>query len=364
MFLSAGRPRQLPLLLLLLLLHIDRLPPSAASAASDPDRPRNLVFILADDLNADWKSDRLSYMPRLKQHFADGGTEFVNHVAAVPVCGPSRSSFVMGRYPHNTGYKTNDDFDSVARFEAIQDRSVGAWLRAAGFHTAFLGKYVNSVASIPSGWSHWGGFIQTYDFYNASGYNMTWADDPAAPPPPPKTVVMTGVHQAEFLPRWLDDQVALALAKERPFFIHVTPVMPHWGTCYGPGAPSDYAPDDPHWEFSLTDPVTGKHYTMPTSPCPSKKHKHAFDGHTNPRIPDLWNQTGTGPHPVWLRKMFYDRPLDAYQVGREDIGFRNRSASLLDLDDMLGDVMDVLERRGVANDTIVVFSSDNGYHLG
>ena len=82
--------------------------------------------MLADDLDADWKSDRLAYMPHLKKHFAEGGVEFVNHVAAVPVCGPSRSSFLRGRYPHNTGYLMNGDVDSVAAFKATSNDTVGA----------------------------------------------------------------------------------------------------------------------------------------------------------------------------------------------------------------------------------------------
>lgn len=327
--------------------------------------PPNILFILADDLNADWKSDRLSYMPNLKKYLAEEGTEFVNHVAAVPVCGPSRSSFIMGRYPHNTGYLTNDDFDSVARFEAIHNESIGKWLRDAGYHTAFLGKYVNSVGSVPSGWSHWGGFINTYDFYNCSGWNMTWSDDPKAPEPEPAVRRETGVHQADFLPRWVEEQMDLAATKNKPFFIHTTPVMPHWGTCYGPDIPeSDYAPDDPHFEFTLTDPITGKHVAYPTSPCPSDKNKHAFDGHSNPRIPGVWNRTGTGPQPAYLRQAFYSKPLDSFAAWREDIGFRNRSASLLDLDDMIGSIMSTLARRKLLKSTIVIFSSDNGYHLG
>ena len=52
------------------------------------------------------------------------------------------------------------------------------------------------------------------------------------------------------------------------------------------------------------------------------------------------------------------------QAAREDIGFRNRSASLLDLDEMLGAIMDGLVTLGVENSTFVIFSSDNGYHLG
>ena len=42
--------------------------------------------------------------PQLEKYFSKGGTYFENHVAAQPVCGPSRSSLLLGRYPHNTGY--------------------------------------------------------------------------------------------------------------------------------------------------------------------------------------------------------------------------------------------------------------------
>ena len=57
-----------------------------------------IVYIMADDLNADWKNDRLAYMPNLKKYFREEGTEFTNHVAAVPVCGPSR--FVLAASSH------------------------------------------------------------------------------------------------------------------------------------------------------------------------------------------------------------------------------------------------------------------------
>jgi len=47
---------------------------------------------------------------------AEDGVEFENHVAAVPVCGPSRSSLLQGRFPHNAGYYFNDDLVSVANW--------------------------------------------------------------------------------------------------------------------------------------------------------------------------------------------------------------------------------------------------------
>ena len=59
---------------------------------------------LADDLNNDYKQDRLAFMPNLAKIKA-AGAHFVNHAAVQPVCGPSRSSLLSGRFPHNVGCK-------------------------------------------------------------------------------------------------------------------------------------------------------------------------------------------------------------------------------------------------------------------
>ena len=91
---------------------------SVTIAASKP----NIVFILADDLNNDYKQDRLSFMPNLGR-IASAGAHFVNHAAVQPVCGPSRSSFLAGRYPHNTGYVCNGDRPSENHFHAIQNNT-------------------------------------------------------------------------------------------------------------------------------------------------------------------------------------------------------------------------------------------------
>lgn len=59
----------------------------------------NILFILADDLNYDLVLNHRSKMPALTKHFIENGVvsvEFFNHVAASPVCGPSRSSLLSG----------------------------------------------------------------------------------------------------------------------------------------------------------------------------------------------------------------------------------------------------------------------------
>eukprot|EP00040_Diaphanoeca_grandis_P028329 m.163845 g.163845 ORF g.163845 m.163845 type:complete len:665 (-) comp31309_c1_seq1:74-2068(-) len=333
--------------------------------SATPSKP-NILFIMADDLNADWKNDRLGYMPNLNKYFKQGGTFFAEHVAAVPVCGPSRSSFLLGRYPHNGGYYFNGDMQSIKNYKAQQNHTLGKWLTDSGYHTAFLGKYVNNFENTVShGWSHWGGFVNTYDFYNASVHDMDWADQ-TSEDPPLKINVMTGVHQADFLGNLTLTEVKKAVAKGLPFFVSVTPVMPHWGTCYGPNIPqSSYAPTDPHFEWNLLGP-DGVVYSMPISPCPSVRHKHKFDGMTNPHIPEIWNKTISGPRPAFMTHAFETIPghLVEFQAEREDVGWRNRSASLLDLDDLIGDIMSGLESMDMLQTTIAFFTSDNGYHLG
>lgn len=74
-----------------------------AAAAVASARP-NIVLILADDLDFDYKQDRLAIMPNLKR-LREEGLHLVNHVAAQPVCGPSRSSLLAGRYPCVGGWQ-------------------------------------------------------------------------------------------------------------------------------------------------------------------------------------------------------------------------------------------------------------------
>ena len=224
---------------------------------------------------------------------------------------------------------------------------------------------MNSMEShVPAGWSRWHGFSSgagTYNYYNATMYdvpNTTTAQRPF------EVRVMTGEHQADFLGRYALQGVAEAAARAAPFYIQINPVMVHWGTCYGPTA---YAPTDPHWEWAApcpagdpgccpSTPVAGNpgHCAVPISPCPSLATAHMFDGLRNPHVPS-YNATESGPVPTFMQHF---KPLTPWEAAREDLGFRNRTASAVDLDRMLGVVLDGLEAAGVADNTFVIFTSD------
>ena len=86
-------------------------------------------------------------MPKLKLHMQDGGARFNAHVADAPQCGPSRSSTLTGRAVHNTKFYINSDPTqaSFVNYAQIQNQTFGTFLTEAGYHTAFLGKYGESL---------------------------------------------------------------------------------------------------------------------------------------------------------------------------------------------------------------------------
>ena len=77
----------------------------AGATAAAADRPPNVLFITADDMNADspgWMGNPLKLTPTLDR-FAATAHRFVNQHVAAPICQPSRSAFMSGRVPHRNG---------------------------------------------------------------------------------------------------------------------------------------------------------------------------------------------------------------------------------------------------------------------
>lgn len=335
-----------------------------ASAGSQP----NIVYILADDLDWDYKQDRLALMPNLLEKVVKKGAHFENHVAAVPVCGPSRSSLLVGRYPHNTGYFANLDRRSLRAYRKIQNNTVGTWLTSAGYHTAFIGKYVNGLETeVASGWNYWGSISShknLYNFYNASSWDVTFDDKGEYPVSEVKDRLWTGIHQADWIPQVAETQIKAAKQKGKPFYLHLTPTMIHYGTCYGPHASeSKYARDDPYWEKQLEqfgcERTKEFHCRLTVSPCVTDRNKKLDKTLVNPHVP-AYNVSATGLLPDAMQL----GPLSDYVSQRQDIGFRNRTGSARDLDDMIGAVLKAVRDAGEEDNTYVIFTSDNGFHLG
>ena len=294
---------------------------AAVSVATDaqtaphraPTRP-NVVLILTDDLS--W--NLVQYMPHVQQMQREGLT-FSNYFVTDSLCCPSRASIFTGRYPHNTGVLTNTPpTGGFAAFRRGAESSTFATaLHAGGYRTSMMGKYLNGYEPqdrVPHGWSNWqvaGGGYRGFNYSLSSNGRVAHFGRA-------RRAYMTDV-----LRRRGKAFISRAARGNAPFLLEIATFAPH--------KPSTPAPRDRHDFPGLTAPRTA-----------------AFD-----RIPE-------NP-PNWLR----DRaPLHPDEVAALDTEFRKRAQSVQAVDELVGQVRRLLRQRGLARDTYVIFSSDNGYHMG
>jgi len=299
--------------ILAVLFGVTSVAPAAMHAATPATRP-NVVFILTDDLS--WNLVR--YMPNVRRMQRDGMT-FTNYFVTDSLCCPSRASIFTGEYPHNHGVLTNNaPFGGFAAFRRGAESSTFATrIQAAGYQTALMGKYLNGYEPVnpaPAGWSDWqvpGGA------YRGFNYNMRSNDRIAHFGRAPR------VYFTDLLRRRGKDFIADAARSASPFLLEIATFAPH----------------------------------RPSTPAP--RDRHDFPGLEAPRGPAF----DAEPHnpPRWLRGR---GPLTPANVQALDNEFRKRAQSVQAVDDLVGQVRRLLRQRGLSKNTYVVFSSDNGYHLG
>jgi arylsulfatase A-like enzyme len=106
------------------------------AVATAATRP-NVLVIVTDDQRA----DTMGVMARTRAWFADGA-RFPNAVTPTPLCCPARSSIFTGRYAHNHGVRTNSDRSQTGALD--QRVTIQAYLDRAGYRTAIAGKYFNA----------------------------------------------------------------------------------------------------------------------------------------------------------------------------------------------------------------------------
>lgn len=298
----------------------------SASASTTPAteaaaRP-NIVFVLVDDLSM----NLVQYMPNVRKLQQDGAT-FTNYTVTDSLCCPSRASLFKGQFPHNTGIVKNHGSDGgfLLFHSRDQERSTfGTDLQSAGYRTAFLGKYLNEYQPgirmggpgpyVPPGWDQWfvgGNAYPNFDYkLNENGRVVSYGSKPED--------YLTDVLSAKAA-----NFITTTAASGKPFMIEV----------------STYAPHHPY--------------------TPAPRDADLFPGLKAPRTA-AYNRVPSGS--VWLTGV---KPkLTKAQKQRLDEEFRLRAQSVQSVDRMIGNLRSTLARAGVADNTMVVFSSDNGYHMG
>ncbi|KPM40234.1 Arylsulfatase [Neonectria ditissima] len=295
---------------------------------------KNIVFILTDDQDA--VLDSVSYMPLLHKHIADQGTSFINHFTTTAICCPSRVSLWTGKQPHNTNVTdVSPPYGGFPKFvsQGLNDNYLPVWLQEAGYNTYYTGKLFNAHtinnynSPFPAGWT---GTNFLLDPGTYSYLNPVYQRNREAP------VQHHGEHTSDLIASYASELLSEAIEAKNPFFLAIAPIAPHSNIDVNHGGP-------PHM----------------TTPIPAERHSHLFEGVKVPRSDNFNPDSPSGVS--WIRKL---PQLNDSSVSYIDDYYRARLQSLQAVDELVEQVVTQLDDAGLLDDTYIIYSSDNGFHLG
>ena len=345
-------------------------------AQAPAPRP-NILFIMSDDhaqraISA--YDSTLLHTPNLDR-IAAGGMRFTESFVTNSICAPSRAAILTSKYSH-----VNGKIDNLNVFEPDQWTFPEA-LQEAGYRTSLIGKH--HLQALPRGFDEFRGLVG-----QGSYYNPVWVHngDTLARDTGYTTTLITDYALAE---------LERAAAGDEPFMMlywHKAPHrnwMPDVGDLAGlldrrypepPTLRDDYAgrPRAAHADMRIADMFTS--------------HDHKVTTDFEPDDPGTGGATFQGPDATAERMADFARQLAALtpeqraayepylgRIGREwqavkgtdaELAWRYQRylqdylASVESVDDNVGRVLDYLEEGGLADNTIVVYTSDQGFYLG
>lgn len=288
--------------------------PRHATASTRP----SIVMILSDD--EDVASH--AYMTKTKALIEDKGTVFANFFASYPFCCPARTTILRGQYPHNHRIEGNEwpsgGFDKFTTL-GLQHSTVATWLQESGYRTGFFGKLMNGYYAdrhgpLP-GWDEWygvgGGFTNFNYKLNENGRLVAYGDRPED-------------HLTDVLARKAVSVIRDAAGSDEPLFLYIAPYDPH----------------------------------SPATPAP--RHAGKFADLPFPRTP-AFDEADVSDKHGWIRDL---PPLAPWQKEALERHHRERLRALLAVDDLVESVVLALEETGRLDNSYVIYTSDNGFHMG
>jgi N-acetylglucosamine-6-sulfatase len=301
----------------------------ARAAAPNAQLRPNVVVLETDDQTV----ESLRVMANVKSLLAAEGTSFDNSFVSYALCCPSRATFLTGQYAHNHGVLGNEP-PRGGYVKLDGTNTLPVWLQRAGYYTAHIGKYLNGYGTrnpreIPPGWSEWHGSVDpfTFRFYgymlNENGTLFTAGSDPAS--------YQTDVYAAK-----ADELIRRRAASTQPFFLWTAFVAPHAGSPREPGDP----------------PLA--------TPAPAPRHQNRFASEALPTPPSL-NEADVSDKPVGIRNRAL---LTSAQLAAIRESYQQRLESLLAVDEAVASIVRTLQETGELDETLIVFTSDNGFFHG
>ena len=338
------------------------------------DRP-NILFLFSDDhaLNSisayGGRLEKVAPTPNIDR-IANEGAIFKNSFCANSICGPSRACILTGKHSHKNGFLRN------TRKGLDQSQwTVAKALKTAGYTTAVVGKW--HLNSDPLGFDFWEILPGQGSYYNPDFIQMDGKKKRF-------TGYATDVTTDKAI-AWLDRR-----DKTKPFFLMCQHKAPH--RTFAPALRHMNSFDGvklPEPE-SLFDDYANRSKTLPQNEMEIDRHFHwtydlklRKDEHIGTKLPGLdrhgsseynrMNDTQKkqwdahfGPENQAFLKEFKTGKLSHKDIVRWKYQryMRNYLGTVKAVDDSVGRMLKYLDDNGLAKNTIVIYSSDQGFYLG
>ncbi len=328
----------------------------------------NILFIMSDDHAIQAISayghpiSQLAPTPNIDR-LADQGALFIANYSGNSICGPSRATILTGKHSHKHGFMQN----SSQGFDGSQ-QTLPKILQEDGYQTAIIGKW--HLVSKPTGFEFWKilndqGEYNNPDFItegDTSQY-MGYATD-----------LIT-----DFSKEWLDQR-----DKSRPFFLMMHHKAPH----------RNWIPAERHYNLydTVTFPVPETFFDdyegrLAAAQQEMNIYRDMYEGHDLKMVEEEGSRNLLyDPWPqVWIERMTADEKERFWEAYRDNIDsyfkidttderavarwkfqryMQDYLATIKSVDESVGELLNYLNEQGLAENTIVVYTSDQGFYLG
>jgi arylsulfatase A-like enzyme len=326
----------------ILIISVSLLISFCGKALNNVNEKPNIIFLLADDLRWDvmgHMGNEHAITPHIDR-LAGESIRFANSYHTSPICMPSRATIMTGKYlgMHGSGFKsptnyviTNEEFN--ASYPVI--------MREAGYFTGFIGKFgfaaggdekiVNNnleykQAYMPKDkFDIWYGFTGQGSYFPESdgtfnGYINKW----------------NATHLNEFMGYQASDFIEKAKTKNQPFCLSLSFKAPH-----APFTPQEYFRNlYDHVEIPRMVNDEPKYFEI-LPEVVKEKSRNSIWYHTDDR-------------PTWHIEM--DKTYQEF--------IKNYYALVTGIDDVVGKIRQKVNELGIADNTVIIFTSDNGFFCG
>jgi arylsulfatase A-like enzyme len=285
----------------------------------------NILFILLDDMRFEGVMDNPAVLPKAKHWLADSGTSFTQAFTTTPLCCPDRATMWSGRLEHNHGVVDNYSGDNLDR-----DWITPRYLHDAGYTTALVGKFITD-------WN-WRYEPPHFDYLAAFQGGYTDARFMVKAPGDAKN----HAERAPYSTDWIGEKAASFIDQfeshdDEPWFMQVAPHVPHQEqTAPGPDSCNLH-----------------KMYSWPSrydaNPVPPWKPTPAVEVEGGPN-----GKAEKADKAPFVRGADFTKKCG-------EVTYEGAMRTLMVADDMVDTIMTRLQAAGELANTLVLFTTDNGY---